>query len=311
MVEHLEKDDKLIYVLNVLPTAADAGYARNLTAIGVLKQLVIQSLQQVPWLQMTDPVSLIASVTSRIKQASTQEDCIDILHETLGLTRSFKIVVDLGILGARWQEAQSWPKVFKDLLARLNGNIKYAEKPRIMFLTCHKFPLPSDSCCVVPIRKIPSSGFSSRRIIVHKQNSNDRGGTIGSSADSSFNTLPIRDVSMGSSSTSDSTNGESLKRYGILIRRQLLNLIYLLNGWIEAPRSKILRELTEKMPDKCWKTQTRMYYKTIRLLWTRLITSHLLNQKRETSLKWRYYVLSLGKLMQWRLLSMSIGTQIN
>jgi hypothetical protein len=157
VTEYLEREHSVVYLLNAPPTG-NSNDLGSLTGIDVLRQVSIQCLQQLSqqhW-PMDSGIPFLVETTAKFKTASSLDDWFEVLRHILFRSHTLTIVVDLGILGRSWQEAQSWPDKCHGVL---NG-LRERESPnssRILLLRHHN-SLISKDIPVVTISATPGVG---------------------------------------------------------------------------------------------------------------------------------------------------------
>jgi hypothetical protein len=105
------------------------------TAEGILKQLAIQILKMNSRLHSATYLSFIVE---HFRMASKDTDWFDVIHFVLEGMTTLCMVIDLGILGARFETASSWIEQFSDLFERLR--VENSSILKIALLSC--WPLP-------------------------------------------------------------------------------------------------------------------------------------------------------------------------
>ncbi|RYP93127.1 hypothetical protein DL770_000784 [Monosporascus sp. CRB-9-2] len=137
MVEYLEeKGQQLVYLLNAIPRNAAADMLVELGALGVLRQIGIQSLQKI---RPSNSAEFLAIMVERFQRASTCEEWFDTLKVMLRWIPKLCLVIDLGVLGDRFEDAKSWASDFQGLFGELQAK-NPSTRLKVVLLNCRAIP---------------------------------------------------------------------------------------------------------------------------------------------------------------------------
>ncbi|KAI8626649.1 hypothetical protein F5Y19DRAFT_217031 [Xylariaceae sp. FL1651] len=124
----------------------------------LLRHLSIQALR---FTSRTTKASFLTDIVNRVRECATSHDWFQILKEIFQLIPRAYLIVDLNIVGSRFNQVKSWPRDFQALISQLDTNC--SSRLAVMLLSSRPLLRENSNASVISVNSHSQQSQSRKR----------------------------------------------------------------------------------------------------------------------------------------------------